>query len=98
MLPQIVRAVGDRVEVHLDGGIRSGQDVPKALAMGAKSTYIGRSFVYGLGAMGEAGVTTALEVIRKELDITMALCGERDVKALGAHNLLVPKDFEGDWA
>lgn len=98
MLPQIVRAVGDRTEVWLDSGIRSGQDVLKALAMGAKGTMIGRSYIYGLGAMGQAGVTKALEVIRKELDITMALCGERDVKALGRHNLLVPADFEGDWA
>ncbi len=97
MLPQIVRAVGDTVEVHIDGGIRTGQDVLKAVAMGAKSTYIGRSYIYGLGAMGEAGVTKALEIIQKELDITMALCGERDVKALGRHNLLIPKDFEGDW-
>ncbi len=97
MLPQIVRAVGDKVEVHIDGGIRTGQDVLKAVAMGAKSTYIGRSYIYGLGAMGEAGVTRALEIIQKELDITMALCGERDVKALGRHNLLIPKDFEGDW-
>jgi L-lactate dehydrogenase (cytochrome) len=96
-LPSIVRAVGDRVEVHMDGGIRTGQDVLKAVAMGAKSTYIGRSFIYGLGAMGEAGVTRALEIIQKELDITMALCGERDVKALGPHNLLIPRDFEGDW-
>jgi L-lactate dehydrogenase (cytochrome) len=98
MLPQIVRAVGDRVEVHMDGGIRTGQDVLKAVAMGAKSTYIGRSFVYGLGAMGQAGVTKALEIIQKELDISMALCGERDVKALGRHNILVPQDFEGNWA
>ena len=97
-LPAIVRAVGDRTEVWMDGGIRSGQDVLKALAMGARGTLIGRSFVYGLGAMGQAGVTKALEVIQKELDITMALCGERDVKNLGRHNLLVPKDFEGDWA
>jgi len=97
-LPAIVDAVGDKVEVHMDSGIRSGQDVLKALAMGAKGTYVGRSFVYGLGAMGEAGVTKALEVIRKELDVSMALCGERDVKALGRHNLLVPKGFEGDWA
>ncbi len=97
MLPSIVRAVGDKVEVHVDGGIRSGQDVLKAVAMGAKSTYIGRSYVYGLGAMGEAGVTKALEIIHKELDISMALCGERDVKNLGPHNLLIPKDFEGDW-
>jgi L-lactate dehydrogenase (cytochrome) len=98
MLPRIVAAVGDRVEVHMDSGIRSGQDVLKALAMGAKGTYIGRSYIYGLGAMGEAGVTKALEVIRKELDITMALCGERDVAHLGRHNLLVPQGFEGDWA
>jgi L-lactate dehydrogenase (cytochrome) len=97
MLPRIVAAVGDRVEVHMDSGIRSGQDVLKALAMGAKGTYIGRSYIYGLGAMGEAGVTKALEVIHKELDITMALCGERDVANLGRHNLLVPKGFEGDW-
>jgi L-lactate dehydrogenase (cytochrome) len=83
--------------VHLDSGIRSGQDVLKALAMGAKGTMIGRAFVYGLGAMGEAGVTAALEVIHKELDTTMALCGERDVKNLGRHNLLVPKGFSGEW-
>ncbi len=98
MLPRIVAAVGDRVEVHMDSGIRSGQDVLKALAMGAKGTYIGRSYIYGLGAMGEAGVTKALEVIHKELDITMALCGERDVANVGRHNLLVPKGFEGEWA
>ncbi|MGQ0563448.1 MAG: alpha-hydroxy acid oxidase [Gemmobacter sp.] len=98
MLPQIVRAVGDRTEVWLDGGIRTGQDILKALAMGAKGTLIGRSYIYGLGAMGQAGVTRALEVLQKELDITMALCGERDVAALGRHNLLVPRDFEGDWA
>ncbi|NQV68300.1 MAG: alpha-hydroxy-acid oxidizing protein, partial [Rhodobacteraceae bacterium] len=58
---------------------------------------IGRSFIYGLGAMGQAGVTTALEVIRKELDITMALCGEKSVQNLGRHNLLIPRDFEGDF-
>lgn len=97
MLPRIVEAVGDRIEVHMDSGIRSGQDVLKALALGAKSTYIGRAYLHGLGAMGEAGVTKALEVIRKELDISMALCGERDVKALGRHNVLVPEDFEGRW-
>lgn len=97
MLGTIVDAVGDRVEVHMDSGIRSGQDVLKALAMGAKGTYIGRSFIYGLGAMGQAGVSTALEVIHKELDITMALCGERDVTALSRENLLIPRDFAGDW-
>jgi len=98
MLPSIMDAVGDKIEVHLDSGIRSGQDVLKAVAMGATSTYIGRAFVYGLGAMGEAGVTSALEVIHKELDLSMALCGERDVKNLGRHDLLVPADFEGSWA
>ncbi|MFC7703961.1 L-lactate dehydrogenase [Plastorhodobacter daqingensis] len=97
VLPSILDAVGDRVEVHLDGGIRSGQDVLKAVAMGARGTYIGRAFVYGLGALGQAGVTRALEVIHRELDISMALCGERDVHDLGRHNLLVPKDFEGEW-
>ncbi|WP_299738027.1 alpha-hydroxy acid oxidase [uncultured Roseobacter sp.] len=96
-LPAIMDAVGDKVEVHLDSGIRSGQDVLKALAMGAKGTYIGRAFVHGLGAMGEAGVTKALEVIHKELDTTMALCGDTKVTDLGRHNLLIPEDFEGRW-
>jgi L-lactate dehydrogenase (cytochrome) len=77
MLPKIVDAVGDRIEIHMDGGIRSGQDVLKAIALGAKGTYIGRPFLYGLGAGGKLGVTTALEIIRKEMDITMALCGKR---------------------
>ena len=97
VLPSILDAVGDQIEVHLDSGIRSGQDVLKAMAMGAKGTYIGRAFIYGLGAMGQAGVTRALEVIHKELDTTMALCGETKVTNLGRHNLLVPKGFEGDW-
>ncbi|MFD1330050.1 alpha-hydroxy acid oxidase [Mycoplana ramosa] len=87
MLPRIVDAVGGQIEVHLDGGIRSGQDVLKALCYGAKGTYIGRPFLYGLGAGGKAGVTKALEIIRKELDITMALCGERDVRNLSRRNL-----------
>lgn len=82
-LPSIVEAVGDRIEVLMDGGIRSGQDVIKALALGAKGVFIGRAFLYGLGAMGEAGVTTCLDIIRKELDITMALCGLRDVRHVG---------------
>ena len=98
MLPSIVRAIGDQTEVWMDSGIRSGQDVLKALSLGAKGTMIGRAYIHGLGAMGEAGVTAALEVIRKEMDITMALCGEKDVKAMGRHNLLVPEDFEGRWA
>ena len=96
-LPSILEAVGDQIEVHLDSGIRSGQDVLKAMAMGAKGTYIGRAFIYGLGAMGQAGVTSALEVIHKELDLSMALCGETSVAGLGKHNLLIPKGFEGDW-
>ena len=98
MLPQIMDAVGDKIEVHLDSGIRSGQDVLKALALGAKGTMIGRAFVYGLGAMGQQGVTRALEVIQKELDTTMALCGERDVANLGRHNLLLPEDFATRWS
>lgn len=97
VLPSIVRAVGDQTEVWLDSGIRSGQDVLKALALGAKGTMIGRSYIYGLGAMGEAGVTKALEVIQKELDISMALCGRRDVKTLDRDVVLVPEDFEGRW-
>ncbi|MDO1582236.1 alpha-hydroxy acid oxidase [Rhizobium oryzicola] len=82
MLPKIVDAVGDRIEVHLDGGIRSGQDVLKAVALGAKGTYIGRPFLYGLGAMGKQGVELALNIIAKEMDITMALCGKRNIKAV----------------
>jgi L-lactate dehydrogenase (cytochrome) len=96
-LPGIVDAVGDRIEVHMDGGIRSGQDVLKAVALGARGVMIGRAFVYGLGAMGQKGVETALEVIRKEMDVTMALCGERDIHDVGPHNLLVPKGFVGEW-
>ncbi len=96
-LPAILDAVGDKIEVHLDSGIRSGQDVLKALAMGARGTYIGRAFVYGLGAMGEEGVTKALEVIHKELDVSMALCGRQDVKTLDRDILMIPKGFEGDW-
>ena len=96
-LPSIARAVGDRVDVWMDGGIRSGQDVLKALAMGAKATMIGRSYIYGLGAMGQQGVKAALDVIAKEIDTTMALCGERDIKNFGPHNLMIPKHFEGDW-
>jgi L-lactate dehydrogenase (cytochrome) len=82
MLPRIVDAVGDKIEVHMDGGIRSGQDVLKAVALGAKGTFIGRPFLYGLGAMGKEGVSLALDIIRKELDITMALCGKRDIKSV----------------
>ena len=79
-LPEIAAAVGDRIEVLLDGGIQSGQDVLRALALGAKGTMIGKAFAWSLGAMGEEGVTRGLEIIRKELDVTMALCGLKDVK------------------
>jgi len=96
-LPGIVEAVGDKIEVHFDSGIRSGQDVLKALSLGARGTYIGRAFTYGLGAMGEEGVTRALEVIAKELDTTMGLCGRRDVHDLDRDVLLIPKGFTGEW-
>ena len=96
-LPGIVEAVGDKIEVHMDGGIRSGQDVLKALALGAKGTYIGRSHIYGLGAMGQEGVRKSLELIHKELDISMALCGHKRVQDLNRNTLLIPKGFAGDW-
>ena len=97
VLPSIVKAVGDQTEIYLDSGIRSGQDVLKALALGAKSTFIGRSYIYGLGAMGQAGVTKALEVIHKELDISMALCGVQNASQISREHVLVPADFEGNW-
>ncbi len=96
-LPAILDAVGNKIEVHLDSGIRSGQDVLKALAMGAKGTYIGRAYTYGLGAMGEAGVTKSLEIIHNELDISMAFCGHRDLRGLNRDILMIPKTFAGDW-
>jgi L-lactate dehydrogenase (cytochrome) len=86
-LPAIVEAVGERIEVLMDGGIRSGQDVLKALALGARGVFIGRAFLYGLGAMGEEGVTLCLDIIRRELDVTMALCGRRDVRDIDRSNL-----------
>jgi L-lactate dehydrogenase (cytochrome) len=92
-LGPVVDAVGDRIEVHMDGGIRSGQDVLKALALGAKGTYIGRAFLYGLGAMAEAGVLETLRLIRNELDISMGLCGVRDVKNLSRDNIVLPDRF-----
>ncbi|MDI1341424.1 alpha-hydroxy acid oxidase [Polaromonas sp.] len=87
-LPHIVDAVGSRIEVHMDGGIRSGQDVLKARALGAKGTYIGRSFLYGLGAMGEEGVTKALQIIHRELDLTMAFCGHTNIETVDKGILL----------
>jgi len=82
-LPAVAAAIGDRIEVLMDGGIRSGQDVIKALALGAKGVFIGRAFLYGLGALGEKGVALCLDIIRRELDVTMALCGLRDIKDVG---------------
>jgi L-lactate dehydrogenase (cytochrome) len=95
-LSDIVREVGSRIEVHMDGGIRSGQDVLKATALGAKGTYIGRAFLHGLGAMGQAGVTKALEIIHKELDLSMAFCGRTrigDVDASILQPATVPKSL-----
>ncbi len=88
ILEDIVNAVGDKIEVHMDSGIRSGQDVFKAMAKGAKGTYIGRSYIYGLGAMGKPGVTKSLEIIHRELDLTMGLCGESNIENVGSHNLV----------
>ncbi|MCX7300244.1 MAG: alpha-hydroxy acid oxidase [Rhodobacterales bacterium] len=97
VLPSIVRAVKGQTEIWLDSGIRSGQDVLKAIAMGADATMIGRAYIHGLGALGEDGVTTALNIIQKEMDITMALCGRRDIHDVNRDILLIPKDFEGSW-
>jgi L-lactate dehydrogenase (cytochrome)/glycolate oxidase len=95
-LPEIAQAVGHQIEVWMDGGIRSGQDVLKAWALGARGTMIGRAFVYGLGAMGEEGVTKALQIIHKELDITMAFCGHTNIQNVTT-NILLPGtyDFKG---
>jgi L-lactate dehydrogenase (cytochrome) len=91
-LPAIVEAVGSKIEVHMDGGIRSGQDVLKAWALGARGTYVGRAMVYGLGALGEAGVTQALEIIHKELDLTMAFCGRTNLRDVD-RSILLPGTF-----
>ena len=91
-LPRVVEAVGKDIEVHMDGGIRSGQDVLRAWALGAKGVYIGRPFLYGLGAMGEAGVTKCLEIIHKELDLTMAFSGHTQLKNV-TKDILLPGTF-----
>ena len=91
-LPAIAEAVGRDIEVWMDSGIRSGQDVLKAMALGAKGTMIGRAFLYGLGAMGEAGVTKCLEIIQKELDLTMAFCGHTDIRKVDK-GILLPGTF-----
>ena len=90
VLPEIADAVGHRIEVLMDGGIRSGQDVLKALALGAKGVFVGRAFLYGLGAYGQAGVSQCLDIIRRELDMTMALCGHRDIRAVDRSILRAP--------
>jgi L-lactate dehydrogenase (cytochrome) len=91
MLGPIVDAVGDKIEVFFDSGIRTGIDIMKAMAMGAKGTIVGRAYVYGLGAGGEAGVTRALEILKSELDVTMGLCGEKDITKVGRRNLMLPQ-------
>ena len=91
-LPAIVDAVGSQIEVHMDGGIRSGQDVLKAVALGARGVYIGRPFLYGLGAMGRPGVTKCLDILRNELDLTMAFCGLRDLQQVDK-KILLPGTF-----
>jgi L-lactate dehydrogenase (cytochrome) len=91
-LPAVVAAVGSRIEVWMDGGIRSGQDVLKAVALGARGTLIGRPFLYGLGALGEAGVTKTLEIIQRELDLSMAMCGRTDINTV-ERDILLPGTF-----
>ena len=93
VLPEIVDAVGRKIEIHIDGCIRSGQDVVKALCLGAKGVYIGRAFLYGLGAMGKKGVSKSLDIIKNELDKTMAFCGRKNVEDLDKSNLYVEKPY-----
>lgn len=93
VLPAILDTVGNDIEVHIDGGIHTGQAMLKALCLGARSTYIGRPFLYGLGAAGEAGVSDVLRILRNELDVSLALCGERDIQKVGRHNLYNPDVF-----
>jgi len=94
-LPAIAEAVGSRIEVWMDGGIRAGQDVLKAIALGARGTLIGRAFLYGLGALGEAGVTRCLEIVRNELDVTMAFCGRTDIHEVD-RSILWPRAGSAD--
>jgi L-lactate dehydrogenase (cytochrome) len=90
ILPKVADAVGSDIEVLFDGGIRSGQDVMRALALGARGCIVGRAYVYGLGAGGQAGVARAIEIIRKELDVTMGLTGVNSISEIGPHNLVEP--------
>lgn len=87
VLPEIADAVGNKIEIHLDGGVRCGQDVLKAVCLGARGVWLGRALVYGLGARGEKGVSEVIDIVRRELDTTMALCGERLIGNVGLHNL-----------
>lgn len=87
MLPKVLDAVQGDIEVHMDGGVRTGIDIMRARALGAMGVHIGRPYLYGLGAMGKKGVTAALQILAKELDTTMALCGERDINDVGSHNI-----------
>jgi L-lactate dehydrogenase (cytochrome) len=91
-LPAIVEAVGKQIEIHMDGGVRSGQDILKARALGAQGCYIGRAYLYGLGAMGETGVRKVLEILHKELDLTMAFCGRTDIETVD-RSILVPGTY-----
>ncbi|MDO5696311.1 MAG: alpha-hydroxy acid oxidase, partial [Eubacteriales bacterium] len=95
VLPEIVEAVGDKIEVWMDGGIRGGQDVLKAVALGAHGVFIGRPFLYGLGAYGEEGVYRALDIIAKELDVSMAFCGHTDILQVNQEILRNPRVFSG---
>ena len=97
MLPAIIDAVGDKIEVHVDGGIHSGQNMIKAVALGAKGTYMGRPYLYALGAMGQAGVTKLLEIMKKEADVTMALMGHSDIKNLSRADLIDPSVTLNPW-
>jgi L-lactate dehydrogenase (cytochrome) len=96
MLCRILKEIeGSGMEVHMDGGIRSGQDILKAKMLGAHGVHIARPYLFGLGAGGEEGVTRSLDILKKEMDITMALCGERDINNVGKHNLsFVPEHFK----
>ena len=88
MLPDIADAVGSEIEILFDGGIRSGQDVMRALALGAKGCLVGRAYIYGLGAGGQAGVARAIEIIRKELNVTMALTGVNSIQQIDRRVLM----------
>jgi L-lactate dehydrogenase (cytochrome) len=93
-LPRVVDAVGSEIEVMFDSGVRTGADIMRALALGARSCIVGRSYIYGLGAGGQAGVANAIEILRKEFDVTMALCG---VKSTAEINREMLADTEQQW-